>query len=221
MGMPREVLSEEVVRNADGSGVKSAERALSILELFSQRNIALTFTEVADRLGYPRSSLHGLLRTLAARGWLRLDPATRRFSLGIRAWEAGSAYTPATELSRGAGPVLQWLETSFDGSVDLAVLDGQETVTVARSSGQAGERSAAAASPAGRLLLGTGEEASLDDRGPLALPVRDRNGAVVAALQISGPAEELSGERRERVLQTLQQGADRISAALGFAGSSL
>jgi len=217
-GNPREVLSEEV-SNADGSGVKSAERALTILELFSGRNMALTFTEVADKLGYPRSSLHGLLRTLAARGWLRLDPATRRFSLGLRAWEAGNAYTPATELSRGAAPVLQWLETSFDGSVVLSVLDGQETVCIACSAGQAGGRSAATASAAGRLLLAGDRDAmSPDGAGPLAMPVRDRSGAVVAALQISGPAEDLSGERRGAALQTLRQGADRISAALGFAG---
>jgi len=213
IGKPREVLSEEV-RNADGSGVKSAERALTILELFSRRNMALTFTEVADKLGYPRSSLHGLLRTLAARGWLRLDPATRRFSLGIRAWEAGVAHTVAAELSRGAAPVLQWLETSFDSAVDLAVLDGQETVTVARSNGPAGGRSAATASAAGRLLLGGGGEPSHDGRGPLAMPVRDRTGAVVAALQMSGPVEELSGERRQAAVQTLRQGAERISAAL-------
>lgn len=77
--------------DSDVAGVKSAERALSILELFSSPDRALTFTEVAQALGYPRSSLHGLLRTLAARDWLRHDPATRRFRLGVRAEQLAEA----------------------------------------------------------------------------------------------------------------------------------
>lgn len=141
------------MNQADGSGVKSAERALSILELFSVRDTALTFTQVAEKLGYPRSSLHGLLRTLTARGWLDFDGATRRFSLGLRAWEAGDACRTVADLVRHAAPVLEWLAASFDGNLRLAVLDGAESVAVLGRSSPLGARAAAHATAAGKVLL--------------------------------------------------------------------
>jgi DNA-binding IclR family transcriptional regulator len=153
------------VSASDGSGVKSAERALTILELFSQRGRALTFTQVAEMLGYPRSSLHGLLHTMADRGWLRLDPATRRFTLGLRAWELGQAHGGAAELARRAAPVLERLQRDLDGTVCVAMLDGADSVCVARSGDHvdAGRRTAAHTSGAGRVLL-----------ADLARPDRDR-----------------------------------------------
>jgi len=227
----------------DGSGVKSAERALTILELFSRRNRALTFTEVADLLGYPRSSLHGLLRTLADRGWLRLDPATRRFSLGIRAWEAGSSFAPAVELVRSAAPVVEQLRDVVDGTVHVSVLDGAETVRVLGSDAGEVARAAAHASGAGRVLLanldglpdapgapadaeelqrrldrvrveGWADGDSSDGVPSLAVPVRGGDGAVVAALGVAAPG--LGAGERDGVLRALQQGAERISAALGY-----
>lgn len=139
--------------HSDGSGIKSAERALTILELFSRLDKPLTFTEVAAKLGYPRSSLHGLLRTLTGRGWLSLDPVTRRFSLGLRAWEAGHAYRPAADLARSAAPVVERLEADFDGRVHVAVLDGGDTVWVAGSPDGVGRRVAAPGTGAGKVLL--------------------------------------------------------------------
>jgi len=141
------------VNESDGSGVKSAERALTILELFSRPGQALTFTQVAELLGYPRSSLHGLLRTLTDRGWLRLDPATRRFSLGLRAWETGVAYRPAVELQRTATPVLDELHEELDGAVHVVVLDDADAVAVASSGAAAGGRLVAASGACGQILL--------------------------------------------------------------------
>lgn len=138
--------------NADGSGVKSAERALTILELFSQRDRALTFTQVAQRLGYPRSSLHGLLHTMADRGWLRHDPATRRFTLGMRAWEAGNAYRPAADMARRAAPIVERLRHALDASVQVCMLDGGDVVCVIDGS-EGEQRMAASTSAGGRLLL--------------------------------------------------------------------
>jgi DNA-binding IclR family transcriptional regulator len=50
--------------------VKSAARVLDVLELFAASPIALGVTEVARKLGIPKSSAQGLLTTLAGRGYL-------------------------------------------------------------------------------------------------------------------------------------------------------
>lgn len=152
------------MNETDGPGVKSAERALTILELFSQPNRALTFTQVAEMLGYPRSSLHGLLRTLTDRGWLRLDARTRRFTLGLRAWEAGRAYSPASALAEATQPTLDRLRTSFNGNVHIAVLDGGDIVHVVHSGDVAQRRVAAHATGAGKVLLAQLDRSQVEQR---------------------------------------------------------
>jgi DNA-binding IclR family transcriptional regulator len=143
------------VNDTDGQGVKSAERALTILELFSRPGRALTFTQVAEQLGYPRSSLHGLLRTLTDRGWLRLDPATRRFSLGLRAWQTGSAYRPAVELERTARQVVDKLQQAVEGDVHVVVLDDGDAVSLISTDEEVltAERFVAHRSACGQVLL--------------------------------------------------------------------
>jgi DNA-binding IclR family transcriptional regulator len=233
------------VSGQDGSGIKSAERALTILELFSSRDRALTFTQVAETLGYPRSSLHGLLHTLTDRGWLRFDPSTRRFSLGMRAWEAGNAYRPAVDVVRGARPVVERLRQVVKGTVRLEMLDGCDTVRVLDTGDDDTVRSTAHSSGAGRVLL-----AGLDrtqraehlpeppsdvealhrglDRvradgwagddgadGVPSLSVPVRDAGGAVIAALGVAVPTLDPERRDDALRALQQGAEQIAAALG------
>lgn len=50
--------------------VKSAARALDILELFAERREPLNATQIATALGYPKSSLSVLLKSLIIQGYL-------------------------------------------------------------------------------------------------------------------------------------------------------
>ncbi|MDG4791729.1 IclR family transcriptional regulator [Micromonospora sp. WMMD1102] len=141
--------------------VKSAHRGLEILDLLTQREIPLTFTEIADALAYPRSSLHGLLRTLVQSGWAELDPVTRRYSLGIRAWQAGNAYLRAVDLADRARPYMERVRDALDETVQLAVLDGRHNVYLCKVDGTQmlvlasaiGRRLASHATGVGKVLL--------------------------------------------------------------------
>ncbi len=53
--------------------VKSAARALDILEVFAQRREPLSATELGTCLGYPKSSLSVLLRSLVTQGYLSVS----------------------------------------------------------------------------------------------------------------------------------------------------
>jgi DNA-binding IclR family transcriptional regulator len=141
--------------------VKSAERTLAILELLTTREQPLTFTEIANTLHYPRSSLHGLLRTLVDRGWAEFDPAPRTYTLGIRTLEAGNAYTRAVGLVERALPLMEKIRDSIDETVQLAVLDGLHNVYIAKVDGrqtltlasEVGRRLPAYATGVGKVLL--------------------------------------------------------------------
>jgi DNA-binding IclR family transcriptional regulator len=94
--------------------IKSAIRALEILELFSMCRQPLSVTDVADRLGIPQSSSSVMLQALGAAGFVERDQRTRRYLPSIRAvflgnWIhdllfcQGSLLHTVDDLSRGTG----------------------------------------------------------------------------------------------------------------------
>ncbi|HYH32361.1 MAG TPA: IclR family transcriptional regulator [Pseudonocardia sp.] len=119
-------------RTTGGGSVKSAGRALAILDAVADRG-PLRFNELVSLLDLPRSSAHGLLQTLVDRGWLDLDADTRRYTIGLRAWHVGQAYTGHGDLVAVAKPVMDALARDVGETVQLARLDGIENVYIAIS----------------------------------------------------------------------------------------
>jgi len=119
----------------EGHGVKSAERTLSILALLAERGRPVAFREIAETLRYPRSSLHGLVRTLSRHGWVERDPHAHGFMLGVRAWQIGHAYLRGRTLVQRAQPYMERVRDALDETVQLAVLDGRHNVYIARVEG--------------------------------------------------------------------------------------
>jgi DNA-binding IclR family transcriptional regulator len=117
---------------AGGGAVKSADRALTILDAVADRG-SLRFNELVAQLGLPRSSAHALLQTLVDRGWLDLDPDTRRYTIGLKAWHVGQAYTGHGDLVAIAKPAMDALARDVGETVQLARLDGLENVYIAIS----------------------------------------------------------------------------------------
>lgn len=160
------------------SSVKSARRTLDILELLTRRQTPMTFTDIVDALGYPRSSMHNLLRTLVQSGWAEFDPVTKRYALGIRVWQAGNAYLRAVDLAERARPHMEAVRDAFQDTVQLAVRDGRHNVYIAKVEGgellvlasAIGRRLQAHATGVGKVLLAhldTDERAALLYTQPL------------------------------------------------------
>ncbi|NJI58031.1 IclR family transcriptional regulator [Microbacterium oxydans] len=144
------------------SAVKSAGRALEIIEHLAATD-AQTFPELLGALGLPRSSAHGLLRTLVDAGWVELDPVSKRYSLGLKAWQIGQRYD-GHRLLLEAGPALMRALTDETGeTVQMARLDGVENVYIAispspnpmRLASNVGMRLHAHATGIGKALLST------------------------------------------------------------------
>lgn len=146
---------------AETEAVKSAQRVLRILDLLAEREAPLSFTEIADTLGYPRSSVHNLLRTMVQSGWAELDADSRRYTLGIRAWQAGNTYLRAVNLADRARPHMERIRDALGETVQLAVRDGRHNVYIAKVDGSQmlvlasaiGRRLEAHATGVGKVLL--------------------------------------------------------------------
>jgi DNA-binding IclR family transcriptional regulator len=76
----------------DISPVKSAERTVRILETLAASPTRLTLSELQERMGYPRSSLHALVRTLRELKWVEADDSGSAFGVGPHALLSGTAY---------------------------------------------------------------------------------------------------------------------------------
>jgi DNA-binding IclR family transcriptional regulator len=84
----RDALTEEQIAGDSGAlppqVIKSAGRALQILELFDVLQRRATVMEVAELLGYPQSSTTMLLRSLVAMGYLNYDRRARTYITSSR-----------------------------------------------------------------------------------------------------------------------------------------
>jgi DNA-binding IclR family transcriptional regulator len=151
----------EQIDLVETGSVKSALRALRILELLTNEARALSFAEFQEKLGYPKASLHGLLRTMAAARWLAFDPAAKRYALGVRIWEGGLAYDRMTPLQARALPLMRRVRDVTTETVQLAVLDDFDALYVAKVDGEhmlrldssVGLRLKAHATGVGKVLL--------------------------------------------------------------------
>src|SRR5260370_22466272 len=114
------------------TSVKSAGRALDVLDTLSAHPNGLTFTELLKILAIPKSSLHELLALMRARGYLDCDDDSRNYTLGIRAWENGQAYLRHRDLAEEARSTMRSIVDALNETVQLAILDGLGTVYLAR-----------------------------------------------------------------------------------------
>jgi IclR family transcriptional regulator, KDG regulon repressor len=105
---------------------------MDVIELLTREQEGLTFVEITAELGWPKSSSHALLQTMTRRGYLSLDEATRRFTLGLRVWEAGQAYNLYDDLVRQARPIMERMVDELDEITQLAIRDGRYNVYLAK-----------------------------------------------------------------------------------------
>ncbi|MEV0127870.1 IclR family transcriptional regulator [Dactylosporangium sp. NPDC050688] len=116
----------------DFQPVKSAGRTLDVLEVLADRPRAWTLVDLARELGIPKSSLHGLLRTMTARGWVRADETGTRFRLGMRALQVGAAYLDGDDSVAVVSGVLDELSRRLGETVHLGRIDGDQIVYLAK-----------------------------------------------------------------------------------------
>jgi DNA-binding IclR family transcriptional regulator len=143
------------------ASVKSAARTIELLELLAQADRPMGLAEIQRALGHPKSSLHVLLRTLQASGWLQSDDAGTAYSIGVRALFAGTSYLDKDPVVQLAAPMLTAMRNELDETVHLARLDRGDVVYLAskesahhlRTSSRIGRRLPAYSCSLGKALL--------------------------------------------------------------------
>lgn len=111
------------------NNVQSIDRALDIIEVLSQENDGLGVTEIASRIGLPKSTAHRIIATMAERGYLsRTDKGV--YKIGLKLIEAVSCYINSLELQTEARPYVAQITAELGLTSHLGVLDGDQVVYI-------------------------------------------------------------------------------------------
>jgi DNA-binding IclR family transcriptional regulator len=95
--------------------IQSIERSSAVLRLLAAGPDRLRVKEIADALGLPKSTAHGILRTLEHVGFVEQDPRTARYRLGRGLLDLGSGGLDVNELRSRA---LDWADALAARSVE-------------------------------------------------------------------------------------------------------
>lgn len=159
-------------------GVKSSLRTLEILETLSRSSDKKSVATLSRELTIPKSSLHGLLRTMESRGWLETDATGTMFGLGLRALVLGNAYIESDDIVGIAQPILETLAELTGETVHLGRLDGTDIVYLAKRESRhalrlfsaVGRRLPAHATALGKAVLSLLSDDEVDERLSYPLP---------------------------------------------------
>ncbi|MFE0135461.1 IclR family transcriptional regulator [Streptomyces sp. NPDC059037] len=156
-----------------GRLVPAVTRALDILELFLEGDGTLSAPEVTRRLQLPRTTVHELLTTLAARSYLvQIPDQTGRYRLGVRAYQLGSRYAEQLDLAAEGQQVAREVAETCDETVHVAVLEDTDVIYIAkvdsthavRMVSAAGRKLPAHCTSVGKMLLASLPPAELEAR---------------------------------------------------------
>lgn len=115
--------------SASSGGVQSLERAFDLLERMADAGGEVGLSELSVSSGLPLPTIHRLMRTLVACGYVR-QQTNRRYALGPRLIRLGESASRL--LGTWARPYLARLVEETGETANMALLDGDEIVYVAQ-----------------------------------------------------------------------------------------
>ncbi|MDQ6766667.1 MAG: IclR family transcriptional regulator [Candidatus Eremiobacteraeota bacterium] len=251
------------------SKVNSVDRALVILEYLGTQTKEVGVRELGQAIGLSKSSVHRILQTLRARGFVRWNPDNARYSLGMRAFEVGCGILRSMEAHAVAKPYLEQLVANLGETAFLGVLDDSDLVVIDKIDGRRsvrmyadiGSRRPLHSTGIGKALLAHLDRAEVDRiiaakplvrytkntiTDPEALraelekirrqgyaedneeiedglycvgaPLFNYSGRPVAAISISVPKMGQQTVQKDRLIKSVMQASQEISAKLGYSG---
>jgi len=103
--------------------IQSVQRALDILSLFNGSQPQLGIVDISKLMDLPKTTTHGLVRTLAKQGFLNQDPETKRYTLGLRLYELGTSLPGTLKINQIGTELVQRLAITTGLIARIAIWD--------------------------------------------------------------------------------------------------
>jgi DNA-binding IclR family transcriptional regulator len=109
---------------------RSLERALTILTGFNADRATLTLSQIVEIVKLPKTTVTRLCATLIEFGFLRYDPDSSQFSLGLKLLELGSVVFSTLSLRKVVSPYLTQLQLRLAKTAFLAILQDDDVIYI-------------------------------------------------------------------------------------------
>lgn len=113
-----------------GRSVHSVEKAIQLLDCFWEAGGSLSLTELVQRTGWAKSTVHGLLASMLESAVVEQDKADNRYRLGYHLFELGSSVASGWDVVGVVRPYLEKIAESVGESAYLARLSGDDLILV-------------------------------------------------------------------------------------------
>jgi DNA-binding IclR family transcriptional regulator len=182
--------------------IQSVDRSARILKALAGGPRRLGVSQLADQLGLSRPTVHGLLQTLQAHGFVEQDRDSDKYQLGAGLLHLGNSYLDHNELRARSIVHAERLAQNSGEAVRVGVLHGPSVVIVHHVFRpdavfqvlEVGAQLPAHASALGKAMLAWAPQAAIDDL--TAEPLARLTNRTLSA---SGLRAELSEVREKRL----------------------
>lgn len=155
--MVRELLGSE--RKADTSS--TTFKALRVLEVVAASAHPMSLSDVAESVGFDKSTAYRMLNTLVEAGYIVRDDTAKRYHLSYKVVHLSRNLLAENEVLRLSRQMLDRITAETSETTHLCVLDGHQTVLIQKVKGtqlvavdfQIGDRSPLHCTSIGKALL--------------------------------------------------------------------
>ena len=108
--------------------VKSLDKAITLLDLLASQDGGMKLSQLSEKTGCPKSTVHALLSTMRERGLVaQLDNGA--YTLGIRLFEYGAAVSRGFDIGAVAKPYLERLSALTGSTAVISMTDNRGVVS--------------------------------------------------------------------------------------------
>ena len=153
--------------------VQTIERVSLILEMVGQNVQGISIRDLSAGLKLPKGTVHRLLSSLSYFGYIRQDPETRSYFLGLKLMELNAHLGNQLDFRKVAEPILRDLAEKTKQTAHMVILDRNEVVYIEKIETQqpagglkmasrVGSRNPVHSSAVGKVLLSYGPEEAVE-----------------------------------------------------------
>lgn len=219
--------------------VEAVERALELLNCFTEENSILSLKQLAAQTGFYKSTILRIASSLERYGYM-IRQYDGRYRLGSALINLGDIARKSFDISDIVRPTLEELRDRFNESVAFYTKSGNKRICLYRANAnrairhqlEEGRRLPLEKGAAGRVLLaytGTAGElydairqqgwyTSLGERDPevasVGVPILSADGQILAVLSISGLISRFTEENQQNFVSALQEKAHQLADRL-------
>lgn len=128
--LPQRLVNLAMEQREGGDAMTTVDKALSLLEHFSEERPEIGLSEFSRLSGYDKSAALRLLSALGRGGFVQQDPTTRRYRLGaafLRYARLRESTFPVTDILR---PIAERLRALTNETVHISLLNGDRLSTI-------------------------------------------------------------------------------------------